>query len=128
MTFGILEAGILLIIAGIAYWSIKSFLISQSSHSAGSILPNAVKADLELLEHKTRNINYFHFVTGTIRNNTNKTYEHVEVQVSIYNNDVLMGTTAAKGSNLEPGETWSFEAPVLEQGAYQYKFTSITGY
>ncbi len=128
MTFGILEAGILLIIAGIAYWGIKSFLISQSSNNAGSDLSNAAKADLELLEHKTRNINYFHYVTGTIRNNTNKTYEHVEVQVNIYNKEVLMGTTAARGTNLKPGETWSFEAPVLEQGAYQYKFTNITGY
>jgi hypothetical protein len=95
--------------------------------SAGALQPP--KADLELLYHQPLNINFFKYVAGTIRNNTNRTYEHVQVQISVFaNKGELMGNTSASTINLKPGECWEFQAPILEQGEFSYKFTSITGY
>lgn len=122
MTLGIVGVGFLAAIAGIAFMVLKN-----SSPTTGSVSQSLEKPDLELIEHRTVNINFFHYVTGTIRNNTKKTYDYVQVQVAIYNNEILMGTSMASAKNLKPGDKWDFQVPVLEQGAYQYKFTNITG-
>ena len=120
MALGIVGVGVLVVIAGIAFKVLKNSTAPVSQSSA--------KTDLELIEHRAININFFNYVTGTIRNNTQNTFENVQVQIAIYSNDVLMGTTTASAKNLKPGGKWNFEAPVLEQGAYRYKFVSITGW
>lgn len=122
------ECYICRILAGIAFMAFKNSSISGISNNKGAVSQSQEKADLELVEHKTMNINYFNYVTGTIKNNTKKTFEYVQVQIDIYNNDMLTGTTMASTNNLKPGEKWNFSAPVLEQGVYKYKFASITGY
>ena len=123
MALGIVGVGVLVVIAGIAYKTLR-----KSSENTAYVSHGSSKPDLEIIEHKAININYFNYVTGTIRNNTKKTYENVQVQIEIYCNAVLMGTTIASAKNLKPGGKWEFEAPVLEQGAYQYKFKRVMGY
>jgi hypothetical protein len=84
--------------------------------------------DLELLEHQPININFFKYIQGTIRNNTNTCYNQVEVKVSIFaNKSELMGSSSACTVNLGPGEKWEFLIPVLEQGEFSYQFISIAG-
>ncbi len=84
--------------------------------------------DLELLEHQPININFFKYIQGTIRNNTNTCFNRVEVKADIFANKTeLMGSSSACTLNLGPGEKWEFQIPVLEQGEFSYQFVSITG-
>ena len=74
------------------------------------------------------NINFFKYIQGTIRNNSNTTYKQVQVKVNIFANKTeLMGSSSAIAVNLGPGEKWEFQIPVLEQGEFSYQFVSITG-
>ena len=117
---------LLFLIIGGAITSLVSRYFAQKKATDALHPP---KADLELIYHQPLNINFFKYVAGTIRNNTNKTYEHVQVQISVFaNQGELMGNTSASTVNLKPGECWEFQAPILEQGEFSYKFTSITGY
>ena len=117
---------LLFMIIGGGIASLVSRYFAQKK-STGALQPP--KADLELIYHQPLNINFFKYVAGTIRNNTNRTYEHVQVQISVYaNKGELMGTTSASTANLKPGAEWEFQAPILEQGEFSYKFTSISGY
>ena len=89
---------------------------------------NPVHPDLELLEHQPININFFKYIRGTIRNNTNTGFNQVQVTVNIFSNKTdLMGSSSASVMNLGPGEKWEFQIPVLEQGEFSYQFVSITG-
>ena len=89
---------------------------------------NPVHTDLELLEHQPININFFKYIQGTIRNNTNTGFNQVQVTVNIFSNKTdLMGSSSASVMNLGPGEKWEFQIPVLEQGEFSYQFVSITG-
>ena len=89
---------------------------------------NTPPPDLELLEHQPININFFKYIQGTIRNNTNISFNHVQVTVNIFANKTdLMGSSSACVTNLGPGEKWEFQIPVLEQGEFSYQFDSITG-
>ena len=123
MALGIVGVGVLVVVAGIAYKALR-----KSSHNTAPVSQGAAKTDLELIAHRAVNINFFNYVTGTIRNNTQNTFENVQVQIAVYSNDTFMGTTTASAKNLKPGGKWDFEAPVLEQGEYKYKFVSITGW
>ena len=116
---------LLMVIGGI----IASLISRYFAHKKTTAPVHPPKADLELVYHQPLNINFFKYVAGTIRNNTNRTYEYVQVKIDVYaNKGELMGTTSASTVNLKPGAEWEFQAPILEQGEFSYKFTSITGY
>ena len=116
---------LLMVIGGI----IASLISRYFAHKKTTAPVHPPKADLELVYHQPLNINFFKYVAGTIRNNTNRTYEYVQVQINVYaNKGELMGATSASTVNLKPGAEWEFQAPILEQGEFSYKFTSITGY
>lgn len=127
MAFGVLKAVIIFILFIVAFILYKKHIISRTSKQERLFSGNSKKTDLEIVEHKAININYFNYITGIVKNNSNKTYEYVEVKIGIYNGHVLMGTTMASTQGMKAGDIWSFQAPVLEQGEYKYKFISISG-
>ena len=87
------------------------------------------KPDLELLESKKMNKDSLKYVVGKIKNNSNKQYSYVQVEINLYdNNDNQVGSTLANVNNLEPGGTWKFEALIFEEKATKYKIKEITGY
>lgn len=84
--------------------------------------------DLEVLEHSMTNDGYWDHVVGKIKNNTDKTYTYVQVEINLYNGDTLVGSTLANVNNLGPGAVWEFDAIVLEEaGSYtRYVIEDIT--
>lgn len=127
MLLGVLKAISIVIILTIAYILYKKYVALRRSKQKKFSSANPQKPDLEIIEHKAININYFNYIIGIIKNNSSKTYEYVEVKIGIYSDHELMGTTMASANGLKPGEKWSFQAPVLEQGEYKYKFISVSG-
>lgn len=99
---------------------------SDTSSSEGSTQQKA--ADLEILDHSVTNDGYVRYVTGHIKNNTDKTYSYVQVEINLYEGDVQVGSTMDNINNLEPGGTWEFNAIIIDDNATDYKIAGVTGW
>ncbi len=84
--------------------------------------------DLEILDYDSTNDGYFAYVTGHIRNNTDRTYSYVQVSINLYNGDSLVGSTLDNVNNLGPGETWEFSALVAEDNVTSYRIVDVSGF
>ena len=66
-------------------------------------------------------------VTGTFRNNTGRTYAHVRLDIDLLKADgSVAGQTHASATNLGAGETWSFEAPIIDQQAVRARLVKLS--
>jgi N-acetylmuramoyl-L-alanine amidase CwlA len=69
------------------------------------------------------------YIAGTVKNNTNKQYSYVQVEINLYDDaGNQVGSTLANANNLEPGGTWKFKAPIIEEKATKYKVKDVTGF
>lgn len=105
--------------------------IPDSAHSSGSGSGSSTTQQtpkLEVLDHSTVSDGYVRYVSGHIKNNTNKTYSYVQVSINLYDDGTLVGSTLDNVNNLEPGATWEFKAVILQDNADQYKITEVTGW
>ena len=68
------------------------------------------------------------YVTGSIRNNTDHTYNYVQVTIGLYDSDGnQVGSTLANVNGLEPDKIWRFKAVALEDNAARCKILGIDG-
>ena len=96
---------------------------------ASDYLQSTPLPDLQLVSHDGESGQYSWSVVGQIRNNTNSTYSYVQVEINLYDsNGNQVGSTMTNINNLEPGRTWNFEAPVLQDEASRYRITDVTGW
>lgn len=86
------------------------------------------KPDLEVLSTSDESDGLMRYVVGEIRNNSSKTYGYVQVEIGLYQGEKLVGSTLDNVNNLEPGQTWSFKALVVDDNADNYKITGVTGF
>jgi phage-related tail fiber protein len=85
--------------------------------------------DLEVLELESVSDEYTRYATGKIRNNNNKTYGYVQVQLNVLDEaGSVVGSTMSNMNNLDPGQTWSFKAPIFEDNAVTFEITDVTGF
>lgn len=79
--------------------------------------------DLELVDSHTEG----NAVIGHIKNNTDKEYSYISVDVDFYNNGSLVYTGTALNTHLGAGETWEFNVPCfVEADEYKISGDSIT--
>lgn len=86
------------------------------------------KADLEILSYENLSEGGLRYVTGEIRNNTNKSYSYVQVEINMYKDDTVLGSTLANVNNLGPGETWKFKALITDDDCNRYTIKDVTGF
>ena len=69
-------------------------------------------------------------ITGTVTNNTFRSYTHVQIEISLYDQTgALVGSTVDDVNNLSPNSQWKFSAPVLgAEDAVHFKVEEITGF
>lgn len=85
--------------------------------------------DLELLDTDSYSDGYLSYVTGHIRNNTDRAYSYVQVSINLYDDEGnQVGSTLDNINNLAPGDTWYFEALILDDSATQFSVVDITGF
>lgn len=103
---------------------------TTSKTSTASKTTTSSKKGLELVESSSERNEYGNlFITGTIKNHSNKTYIYVQVTFNLYDDSgAQVGTTMANTNNLEAGGTWKFKALVSEDNATKYKFTGIDAF
>lgn len=69
------------------------------------------------------------YIVGVIKNNTNKKYTYVQVEINLYDEGgAQVGSTLDNLNNLEPGGVWKFKAVVMEDEATKAKVAGITGW
>ena len=67
------------------------------------------------------------FVTAAIRNHTDNSYFHVQVEIDFLDEGgTIVGGTVAEMNNLGAGETWNLEGPVLAEAAVQARMKNLS--
>ena len=99
-----------------------------SSDEPGTDSTVTQQQDLEVLDHTTTVDGYVRYVSGHVKNNTQKTYSYVQVSINLYKGDALVGSTLDNVNYLGPGETWEFEAIILDDSADSYRIMEVTGW
>ncbi len=86
--------------------------------------------DLELLEHSFVDGEYYSYISGRIKNNSDNDYGYVQVQINLYDSEgTLLDSTLDNINNLRSGETWAFEAIVISpENVDSYRIESISGF
>lgn len=86
------------------------------------------KNSLELIDTKPVVEKSHVYISGTIRNNTEKKYSYVIVEINLYDaSGSQIGSTSDTVENLMPGDTWKFKAICTEKEAKSYKIVRIRG-
>ena len=86
------------------------------------------KQDLELVSFTDMSENGLRYVTGEIRNNTDKNYSYIQVEINMQKDDLVLGSTLANVNNIGPGETWKFKALITDNECNKYTIKGITGF
>lgn len=85
--------------------------------------------DLELMEFSGETDKFNRYVVGKIKNNTDKEYSYVQVEISLYDGEGnQVGSTLDNVNNLAAGGTWKFKAIIIEDSATKFEIKNITGF
>lgn len=102
---------------------------SRDKSSGGSGSGAAEKADLQVSGLDWKYSRGMRSAVGTVTNNGRKTYSYAQVEINVYDSSkTLIGSTMANVNNLSPGTSWRFEAPILEEGANEFRVVRVTGF
>lgn len=102
--------------------------VVYDSAVSGKMPDDAESPDLEVLSYDSTADSYTRYIVGKIRNNTDKTYSYVQVEIGLYKGENLVGSTLDNVNNLGPGQIWEFKAIVLDNDSDNYKITNVTGF
>lgn len=101
---------------------------SNTNNSTQNTGKNTQQEKLSVIEHSTSNDGYWTYIVGTIKNNTNKNYSYVQVEINLYDADGnLVNSTFDNINNLEANGTWKFKAITTDDFS-TYKIKGVTGW
>jgi len=121
------------VISVMAYTS-KDISINKTSSSTSQTKPSKKYVtsnieDLEVLDFDLKREDDVLYVIGTVRNNTNRQYSYVQVEINLFDNDNnLVESTLANANNLGPHQNWKFKALVLNNNFKYYKIVKVEGF
>lgn len=120
---------ILIALVGIVIAGIASGDSSVQTSSDGEIKTTQNQEKFTLVECDGSYDGFAYYITGTIKNNTNKEYTYVQVTFNLYDADgAQIGTALANINNLEANGTWKFKAIGTTEEPASYKLADITGW
>ena len=104
-----------------------ALLLACNGSSSGSVTSG--RPNLELLNDRWGYEEGLCYVVGTIRNNTDRQYSYVQVQINLYDDSgAQVGSTLANTNNLESGGIWKFRAFMWPDNSTEYKIMDVTGF
>ena len=72
---------------------------------------------------------FTNYITGILKNNTNKDYEYLQLSFTLYDADGnVVDTAFTNVNNLKAGGTWKFEAMFFEENVASWELDEITGW
>ena len=100
---------------------------NNSINNSGQIT-STQQENFSIIEHSTSNDGYWTYIVGTIKNNTNKDYSYVQVEINLYDAEGnLVNSTLDNINNLEANGTWKFKAITTDDFS-TYKIKDVTGW
>lgn len=100
---------------------------NNSINNSGQIT-NTQQEKFSVIEHSTSKDGYWTYIIGTIKNNTNKDYSYVQVEINLYDAEGnLVNSTLDNINNLEANGTWKFKAITTDDFS-TYKIKDVTGW
>ena len=91
--------------------------------------PTNRQENLEIIESHPFNDGSVRYVVGTVKNNSNKQYRYVQVEINLYDKSgAQVGSTMSNVNNLEAHGTWKFKAIILEDNAKKFLVKGVTGF
>ncbi|HBT20620.1 MAG TPA: DUF3426 domain-containing protein [Peptococcaceae bacterium] len=126
----VLIAVLLLMFIAVAGCTDSSSSKSNNEPAKSTETSKSEKADLELLDSSIVKDEFgTRYVVGTVKNNTDKEYSYVQVEINLYDDSgAQVGSTLDNTNNLEPGGTWKFKAVIMEDNATKYRIKDISGF
>lgn len=118
------------IIVGVVFISIMFVYIFDPSDNTSSSKYDLELTNVELTSEYNEYLGYSTKITGTAKNITNKNLSYAQIEFSIYDeNGNNLGTALANINNLAKGDTWQFEATLIDFPSSKptsYKLADIT--
>jgi hypothetical protein len=102
----------------------------ETEQGAVMVIPDEPDSEVEIIEPEQESEEDFIFVegpvavpgefssviTGVVKNNTNKTYDYLQISFTLYDaNDNVVDTAFTNINNVKPGQTWKFEAMYFDE-------------
>lgn len=114
---------ILLLYLGLSGDNYEKLGIGTAENASSDAGGEAAIPDLMVIEHSTRNDDVATYIVGTVQNNSDRKYDHVKIEVSLFDaSGKPIGTLAENISGLEPNGMREFEVMSLEDfDTYQIK-------
>ncbi|WP_425447549.1 FxLYD domain-containing protein [Dethiothermospora halolimnae] len=82
----------------------------------------------EVLEDDLVNKDSYSIITGKIKNSTDREYEYLEVNISLFDNEGnKVDTTKDVIENIKIDDIWKFKAVVWDENIEEYNIDSIEG-
>lgn len=120
---------ILLVIAGISGVAFGDSNTNPTSTSTTSNTTTQTTERFTLVDSEGSFDGFAYYVTGSIKNNTDRQYSYVQVTFNLYDEDgAQIGTAMANVNNLEAKGTWKFKALGITEEVASYKLMEITGW
>lgn len=116
---------IIILIIGIAGAGSNNSLTTPSS----LLETQQTQEKFSLIDSEGSHDGFAYYVTGSIKNNTDKEYSYVQVTFNLYDAEgAQIGTAMANINNLEANGIWKFKAIGGTENASSYKLAEITGW
>lgn len=107
-----------------------TLVVPEEPDSEVEIIPAEPEEDFVFVEEPVAMPGDFgNIITGVVKNNTNKTYDYLQISFTLYDaNDNVVDTAFTNINNVKPGQTWKFEAMYFEESAVRWELDEITGW
>ena len=107
-----------------------TLVVQEEPDSEVEIIPAEPEEDFIFVEEPVAMPGDFgNIITGVVKNNTNKTYDYLQISFTLYDaNDNVVDTAFTNINNVKPGQTWKFEAMYFEESAVRWELDEITGW
>lgn len=105
---------------------IRQAELSQPRSSAPVIVQAPPRPPIELGPTTTIADDYDRYIIGTATNTTNRTFSWVNIEINLYDaSGARLGSTGDFVSDLEPGSTWRWKAPIYDSKVTSYKIVNV---
>lgn len=107
-----------------------TLVVPEEPDSEVEIIPAEPEEDFIFIEGPTCVPGEFsNSIVGVVKNNTDKTYEYLQITFTLYDADGnVVDTAFTNVNNIKPGQTWKFEAMYFEESAVRWELDEITGW
>lgn len=109
----------------------SDYEVSEEDHTppdyALTVEEAIAEYNLEISELETTNDEYYEYITGTIKNNSEREFSSIYVDIQMFDEDGnLIDSTIDSMEKFKPGQTWSFKTEYYNKYAVDFKISGIT--